>query len=298
MKISAVIAINDERETYMQALKSVQSFVDEVLVADIGMPKDMFAAVKKLPKARILKINKPLFIELVRQELIDHAHGDWILLMDADEVFPKTLMSYLLKEMDHYDYFSIPRKNIILGQWMRHSRWWPDPQIRFFRKSSAKWEKEIHSQPTLNGHGHEVPSSDELAIEHYNYLNYDQYLEKAHRYARAEAQGYIDRNEDLTILKALQRGVSEFISRYFKDDGYQDGTHGFVMAFSQLMYYFQVYVYYWEMKGYPPTPSPELKALPATFFSHALHESLHWSRVKGMVTDPVSKVKAAILKRL
>lgn len=299
MKISAVLAIKDEVKTYQKTLTSLKGWVDEIIVADIGMSSIMCDEVKKMKGVVIVPYTKAIsYIELIRQDLIDKATHEWVVLIDPDEVFTTDLQRYLNEHAAAYDYFSIPRKNIILGQWMEHSRWWPDRQIRFFKKSAAQWGKAIHSQPILSGEGHEVPVQENLAIEHYNYLDYDQYIDKTHRYARAEAQLYIDRKEALTIMQALQRGLSEFMSRYFKDDGYKDGTHGFVMAFSQLLYYFQVYVYFWEMSGHPKTSERELKTLPSQFFKQALRETLHWSRVKKIDTDPISKVKEAILKRL
>lgn len=299
MRISAITAIKNEVETYERTLLSLQECVDEIIVADIGMSVETRRAVEKFPKVRIITYDKPIpYIELIRQELVDATKGEWVLYIDSDEAMTKQLWDYLLEHADEVDYFSIPRKNIILGHWMQHSRWWPDRQVRFFKKGAAKWGKTIHSQPVLKGVMHEVPEDESLAIEHSNYLNYDQYIEKTHRYARAEAQLYINRNEKLSIMQALQRGLSEFMSRYFKDDGYKDGSHGFVMAFSQLLYYFQVYVYFWEMSGHPQTSEKELKTLPAQYFKQALRETLHWSRVKKIDTDPISKVKEAILKRL
>ena len=299
MKISAVLAIKDEVETYKKTLDSISGWVDEIVIADIGMEPELLRKVKKLPKVKVLPYTKPVpYIERIRQKIINKAKNEWILYVDPDEVFPSSLVKYLKENMDSYDYFTIARKNIILGHWMQHSRWWPDVQTRFFKKTAVKWSTVIHSRPKVLGKGHDVPYEDGLAIEHYNYLNYDQYLDKSRRYARAEAQGYIDRNENLTVLKGLKKGVSELMSRFYTDEGYKDGMHGFVMAFSQLMYYFQVFVYYWEMQDYPETDRRTLVRIPVDFFTHALHESLHWSRAKRLVTDPISKVKSAILKRL
>lgn len=299
MKISAVLAIKDEVDTYLKTLKSLVPYVDEIVVADIGMSDAMKKHVAAVAKTRIIAITQHVpYIELIRQKIINHAQYEWVLHVDPDEVVTKSLMKYLSKQMDHYDYFIIPRKNIILGAWMQHSRWWPDTQIRFFRKTHVNWSTTIHSQPTVRGHGHEVPIQEQYAIEHHNYQTYDQYISKTYRYAKAEAEGYMTRGETLTLMNALRKGVSEFVSRYFKDDGYLDGIHGFVMAFSQLLYYFQVYVYYWEMNGRPAMDRRELETLPTQFFNHALQETLHWSRVKGIVTDPISKVKEALLKRL
>ncbi len=299
MKITGIIAIKNEVETYKQSLKSLATVVDECIVADIGMSSEMLAHVRTFKNVKVVTQTKPVpYIELIRQSLINEAKHEWILLLDPDESIPSALMTYLRKNSDDGDYVRIPRKNVILGKWMQHSRWWPDYQIRFFKKSSAKWSTRIHSQPELTGKEQVVPAEENLAIEHHNYLTYDSYLEKSHRYARAEAEGYILRKEEFTLMHGLRKGMSEFVSRFFADDGYRDGAHGFVMAFSQFFYYFQVAVYYWEIKGYPDVSEKEISLMPSQFFSHALSEVSHWASVKKIVTDPISKIKSALLKRL
>ncbi len=50
----------------------------------------------------------------------------------------------------------------------------------------------------------------------------------------------------ITLQEALSKGLSEFISRYFSDEGYKDGFHGLMLSLLQLFYYFLVYSYYWE----------------------------------------------------
>ncbi|OGK30307.1 hypothetical protein A3D08_03320 [Candidatus Roizmanbacteria bacterium RIFCSPHIGHO2_02_FULL_43_11] len=275
MKISAVVAIKDERETPLKTLQSLRDFADEIVVADIGMSQDMLKQIKAIKNVRILTYPTPSYIELFRQKIIDESHGTWVLYIDPDEILTKDLQAYIKTHMSDCDYFTIPRKNIILGHWMQHSRWWPDYQVRFFKKGFVKWDTHIHTQPEIKGREHLVPAVESLALEHHNYQTYDQYLEKSYRYAKAEAKNL----PDLTLMHALQKGLSEFISRYFKDEGYKDGMHGFVMAFSQLVYYFQVYVYVWEGRKYR-SAEEHIEKVPAQFFSRALYETLHWMEVK------------------
>lgn len=291
--ISAVIAIKDEHETFLKTLASLENFADEIVIADIGMAKAMRMKIQEFKNVRILDFPTPLYIELIRQEMIDAAKGDWILYIDPDEALIPLLKDYLKKNMHEVDYFSISRKNIILGFWMQHSRWWPDRQIRFFRKGHVSWDKKIHAQPAVTGTQREVPAEESLAIEHQNYLTYDQYLEKSYRYAKGEAKNF----PDLTPGQALQKGLSEFISRYFKDEGYKDGMHGFVMAFSQLVFYFHVYVYAWESREYRNVEG-QIEKVPVQFFSQGLRETLHWMEVKKLSRGLKGKITRSVLKSM
>ena len=37
----------------------------------------------------------------------------------------------------------IPRQNVILGQWIRHAGWYPDYQLRLFRRSCGRYDPTV-----------------------------------------------------------------------------------------------------------------------------------------------------------
>ena len=86
------------------------------------------------------------------------------------------------------DYVKIPRQNMIFGKWIKHANCWPDYLIRFFRKESVTWQKEIHSQPITKGNGLTLLDSDKLAIKHNNYQSVTQFITRAIRYSSIQAE--------------------------------------------------------------------------------------------------------------
>jgi (heptosyl)LPS beta-1,4-glucosyltransferase len=173
----------------------------------------------------------------------------------------------------------MPRKNMIFGKWIQRSRWWPDYQVRLFKRDSVTWPKEIHKQPQVKGNGYTIEAEEQCAILHYNYESVDEFMQKMSRYAKSEA-GELS---SFSLSEALKKGLSEFISRYFADEGYKDGLHGFVLAFLQMFYYFLVYVYYWERKKYEESSLESLQSNISEFFKNGLHETNHWLIQKKLV---------------
>ena len=149
--------------------------------------------------------------------------------MDPDEIVPLGLKTIIREKLDAFDYFEIPRKNITFGRWIKYSRWWPDYQVRLFKKDKVIWPKIIHRQPKVSGDGYTIEPREEFALLHHNYQNIDEYLSKFQRYAKYEAKEIFESKKELTFSNAITRALNEFISRYFAGQGYKDGGQGLVL---------------------------------------------------------------------
>jgi len=141
IKISAVINTRNESENIFDCLNSLK-FCDEIVVVDMESTDNT----KEIAKQFTDKVfDHPMvgYVEPARNFAISKAIGDWILVIDADERIPKTLAIKLeeIAEKNEIDYVRIPRQNLIFGQWVRHSRWWPDFNIRFFKKRLSRMAK-------------------------------------------------------------------------------------------------------------------------------------------------------------
>lgn len=154
------------------------------------------------------------------------------------------------------------------------------------QKNKVKWPKIIHRQPKVSGHGFEVEAKEEFALVHHNYRDIDEFLSKAKRYAKYEAQEFVDEKKEYGFSITIKRSLNEFISRYFAAKGYKDGKQGFVLAMLQMIYYFFVYFYYLEMKKF----KTEEKIDEADFFKNGLKEVLSWK--------PKTTLKEKLIKKL
>ncbi len=293
-EISAIIVAKDNPPHLFEAIESVQDFVKEIVVADIGIDSLILPKLAKNKKVKIVPIKKKVpYVELIREELKQYASQSHLLFLDPDEILPEELKKILTSKYKQYNYIKIPRKNIIFGKWIEHSRWWPDYQVRLFKKDSVIWPIEIHKQPVVKGNGYTVEAEEKFAMIHYNYESIDEFMQKFSRYAKAEANEFVS----FSLADALKKGLSEFISRYFADEGYKDGIHGFILAFLQMFYYFLVYVYYWERQQYRQE-SETHKDIYA-FFRNGLHETSHWliqEKLVGGIKKLKMKVQTVISK--
>lgn len=245
-KISVVFNTFNEEKNLSRALASVKALADEIVVCDMGSA-DNTVKIAEEAGAKTFEHKRLLYVEPARNFAISKATGDWILILDPDEEISKNLAKKLrhLTEQNLADYYRIPRKNIIFGKWIKHSRWWPDYNIRFFKKKYVVWNEIIHSVPMTQGKGMDLPEKEEMAIIHYNYESIGEYLIRMERYTTIQAQILIDRNYKFLWKDLIHRPLAEFLSRYFSGEGYKDGVHGLALsllqAFSEAVAYLKVW---------------------------------------------------------
>lgn len=300
-KISAILVVKDNPLHLAESLQSLD-FVDEIVIVDIGINEDAKKILAQYDKVKVQQIKEQiLYVEQIREKSKAFATYEHVIFLDPDEIISQALKEEIVKNMNNCDYISIPRKNIIFGKWIEHSRWWPDYQIRFFKKDSLVWPSRLHSQPEVKGKEYKIEAVEEKAIIHHNYETIDEYLSKMIRYAQAEAKEYIHNGSELTLSISLKKSLQEFISRYFAEKGYKDGMHGAVLAFLQMFYCLLVYFFYWEQNkdAVPPTQTQAVAI--TNHFKQTLYESTYWIEKEklGSQTERIrNKVLNSLLKRM
>lgn len=292
MKITGITVIKGRPDHVYACLASLDRLSDEILVADIGMEKALFEEVVKMKKVTVIPMGEVTHVELIRETLKKMAKHEYVLFLDADEELPTSLSEELKKIYAKYDIIRIPRKNIVFNTWVQHSRWWPDYQIRLFKKTMLTWPTKIHQQPEIRGGVFELPGEEKFAIVHHNYDSVDDYIIRMMRYAKIEAGEKIEQKKEFHLKEATQNAISEFVSRYFAGEGYKDGMLGFTLAILQLFYSFLVYFYYWEKRKYSADieePAINMKR----FFAQGLSETIFWNPKR--VAD---KILGTLLRRM
>jgi len=248
MKASVVINVTDrEVDDLSRVLNSVRDFASEIVIVDMTSGDALFEMARKY-RAKCYKHELVPYVEIVRNFGISKAQNEWILIVDPDEIISSDL-SLKLKEVmykNEADYFRLPRKNIIFGKWIKHSRWWPDYNIRFFKKGSVYWNEVIHSIPLTKGKGIDLDAIENNAIIHYHYQTIEQYIERMNRYTTAQANGLIKNGQKFNWFDLIVKPSNEFLGRYFQGEGYKDSLHGLVLAGLQAFSEFVVYLKVWQ----------------------------------------------------
>lgn len=246
--ISAVLVNFNEAEKLERALMSLSGFVDETVILDLGS-KDKSPAVCKKYNAEVFKHNFVPIVESVRNYAVSKAKGEWILVLDPDEILKGTLKKKLKQIVleDKYQAVNIPRKNIFFGHWISHSNWWPDRQIRFFKKGSLFWSGRIHEYPKVTGRILNLEAREDLAIEHFGYDSILKFLERQNRYSTAWANNLFASGVRFSWFDFIWKPAREFLVRFIRHSGYLDGFYGFALAILMVIYQVSVMVKLWEL---------------------------------------------------
>jgi len=260
-KLSVVISAFNEEKNIERCLKSL-SFADEIIVIDNSSLDKTAEIAKKYTKLVFTQKNDPNLIDLQKNIGFEKASCDWILSIDADEEVSPELTKEIRSEIRSFDPelrtegnqrsevsgYWIPRKNIIFGKFIQHTGWYPDPQLRLFRKGKGKFVKaHVHEQIKLEG---ESAYLNEHLI-HHHYKTITEFMQKTiNIYAPNEAQNYIDKGYQFSYFDAIRFPLNEFISRFFARKGYLDGFHGLMLSFLMAFYHFTIFAFLWEKQGF------------------------------------------------
>lgn len=250
-KISVVINTLNEERNIGRVIESVK-WADEIIVCDMYSEDKTVEIAKKL-RAKIVFHKREEFVELARNFAISKALNEWILVLDADEEISDTLAKRLqdiAESMHQIDYVRVPRKNLIFGRFMQYSGWWPDYNIRFFKKDSVKWVNRIHRPPETSGQGLDLPAEVQYAIIHHSYETISQFIERMNRYSNVQAEELKKEGYKFDWKNLFEKPLNEFLSRYFANYGYRDGLHGLALSFLQAFSFIVVYLKLWEMEKF------------------------------------------------
>jgi glycosyltransferase involved in cell wall biosynthesis len=248
--ISAVITTYNEAQLLNTCLESIQDFVEEIVIIDLESQENIKDVASKY-KARFYSHPKVEYVELVRNFGISKAANEWVLILDPDEQISKKLSDELKKiaSTDQYAAVNIPRKNIFFNRWVRHTNWWPDKHVRFFKKGKVSWSNKIHEYPSVDGKIYEIPAQENLAISHFGYKNVKDFFDRQNRYSTIEAQNRIDKGEGFSFINLVWWPTREFLARYIKHLGFLDGMVGFELVLLMMIYKTSVVVKMWEIKN-------------------------------------------------
>ncbi len=283
-KISVVINTRNEEVNLPRALKSIEKLADEIIVVDMEST-DKTVSIAKKAGAKVFNHKHTGIVEPARDFAIKKATGDWILILDADEEVPQSLVKKLkeiAKDENSADYYRLSRKNIIFGKWIQNSRWWPDHIIRFFKRGKVSWSEVIHSVPLTEGLGSDLDAKQELAIIHHNYDSIDQFILRMNIYTTKQAEVLVDKDYKFQWRDLWVKPMNEFFSRFFLGKGYKDGTHGLALALLQMASDIVVFLKVWQMQKFK---EEDIKLLDIIGVMKETEKDLHYWQADAQVTE-------------
>jgi glycosyltransferase involved in cell wall biosynthesis len=253
LKISATIITFNEAEHIAAACQSV-SWADEILVVDSGST-DATREIAESCGARVLKRDWPGFANQ-KQFAAEQAAHEWIFSLDADEVVSPELqlkVEDLLfnPEAKLADGYFMARRAFYMGRWIRGGGWYPDRQLRLYRKTKGRWKGAyIHESVKMDeGARVEVLAGDILhfpgsdAAEHHRLIG--------ERYAPLAARQMFEAGRRTSPFRVGVVGIATFIRSYILKGGFRDGLAGFSIAAFAAHHAFLKYLMLWELQNRP-----------------------------------------------
>lgn len=117
---------------------------------------------------------------------------EWLFILDADERVTQELRAELeeLQPSGGIDAYEVPRANYFCGRWIRGAAWWPDRQVRMYRKGRAR-QAARDARSRAAGHVYYVAPgrTGQLGgrLIHNSYESIDDYRRRFKRYTDLEA---------------------------------------------------------------------------------------------------------------
>lgn len=228
-KISVVIITYNEESNIERCLRSLQ-FADEIIIYD-GNSTDRTLEICNKYNCKIHQRNEWRGFGIAKQEAVDFAQNNWVLVIDADEELTEKLIEKLIELQNandsKYSAYKILRKSYFLGNLINYSSWQSDAPLRLFDKRIGKFNQNIVHEFV------EVDTEVGLIKEHilhYTYPDLKGYLDKMVKYAELGAEQNFLRGKRSSLSRALLSGILKFIKMYFLRFGILDGKHGLILA--------------------------------------------------------------------
>ncbi|MCC2631328.1 MAG: glycosyl transferase, family 2 [Patescibacteria group bacterium] len=233
-KISVCIITKNEEKNIERCLRSV-SWADELIVVDSGSTDNTVALAKECGATVTTHEWKGWAIQ--KNHSISLAGNDWILSLDADEWLEPGSEGMIRKAISNQeiDAYTLSRKTLFLGKWIANAGWYPDRQIRLFKKSVTKFsEVPVHEKVIEPEHFKDL----NLDIMHESYTSIEQFIAKSNAYSSAQALQQKDQSH--LGLKLIGKPVYRFLQTYVLQKGFLDGKEGFFLAVLRSWYEFVV----------------------------------------------------------
>lgn len=252
--ISILLPTFNSGATVRDTLESVK-WADEILVVD-SFSTDNTLEICRQYGARIIQHE---YINSAKQKnwAVAQCGNEWVLQIDTDETlergFSEAVEQTLTATSDDVHAFRLPRKNHVLGRWVRHAGIYPDYQTRLFRRDSGRWtEREVHAHIKVPG---EVRTL-EKHIMHYGMPNLSKQLRNLDRYTRYEADELRKQGIRFGWSRVLLRPWLVFLHRYVWLKGFLEGWRGFILCGYLGIYDFLSQAKLWELEELGLEQSP------------------------------------------
>jgi glycosyltransferase involved in cell wall biosynthesis len=244
--VSGVVICFNEADRIERCLKSLD-FCDEIVVVDSCSTDGTQDVVRKYTDRLI---EQP-FLGYVKQKnfALDQAKNDWVVCLDADEALSPELAANVQGAIARNDGrvsgYWLDRVTWYLGVWHDHGEWYPDWQLRVFRRSRGRWGGlDPHDRVELEGGTERLPGR----MLHWNYRHLSDHIQTLDRFSARMAKSLADSGVRFRVWDMVMRPPARFFKSYFLRLGFLKGLPGFIVSIAGAYYVFMKYAKLWELE--------------------------------------------------
>jgi glycosyltransferase involved in cell wall biosynthesis len=245
---ACIIAFNEEAKLG-ECLDSL-AFCDELIVVD-SHSTDRTREIAEEKGARVIERDWAGHIDQ-KNYAIDQATHEWVLCVDADERVTPELRQEIEAALASHQAgagacgYSMPRRNIYLGQWIKHGGWYPDRKLRMFRRERGRWGGiNPHDHVHLDPPGPVVALTGDLV--HLSYDSISDHLKTIDYFSTIAAREKLSRGQRWVTLQVVFNPPFKLLKMLVLKGGFLDGWRGFVVACLGAIYVFLRYAKLWEL---------------------------------------------------
>lgn len=231
VSLSLCMIARNEQDGLGVCLNRAKSMVDEIIVIDTGS-SDRTRDVARIFGAHTYKFQWCEDFSAARNLSLEKASGDWVLILDADEVIAfedqQKIRSLIERHQQQPKAFSIVTRNYTHlanaigwqangGDYPKYEAglgWFPSQKIRLFpRRETIKFHYPVHEmvEPSVCEAGLPITTCD-VCVHHYGHLNEARNLQKAKAYFQLGYAKLDQLKDDAAAIRelAVQAGQLEY----------------------------------------------------------------------------------------
>ena len=219
MKTSAFVIAYNRVDILETCLKSAR-FVDELIVVDKSSTDNTPEVAKKYAD-KYIKVPWSPTVESTRCEALANCTNDFIMFLDDDECLSPEAVRFIIKESENprADIYGFPFRNYVLGRHDKRACYWPQYQLRLFKRGALEFTSKVHGGITLKSDNrYDLPLEGEVYFHHLSHFNAACWIEKTNRYTSQVDRSSSFKEAELSDLSAFTNSRMEFWMKQVKDE--------------------------------------------------------------------------------
>lgn len=225
--LSACLITLNEEHNLPRTLASLNGIADEIVIVDSGST-DRTEAIAREHGARF-EFRKWTHYGEQKNHAAAIATSEWILSLDADEVLSTALQSALLdwkKRRPRFEVYEVARRTWYLGEWIRHSGWYPDFKKRLYRRAAAEFSGSLHESLQYRGKCGRLAGD----LLHYTIHEFAEHAANVEKYSTLAARQMYEEGRRRWRAALWFATPWSFFHTYVVRAGFLDGYRGLLIA--------------------------------------------------------------------